>query len=244
MTQNQNSPSPTSPGKTLADTPEWWTAFQPLLENHEPMQIFHDFVCMATCVLAHGSREQEYQDIAGKYAPDELNLFPYAFGNLCFERVIDPFTDTLGPVYLSLLDPDDQKTVKRRLQFPPRAMAAILAETIFGEELNRLLDKESQTVALFDPLCRSGTMLMEAARTAEQYSALSKVMVIAGSTDYLETQMTLLNLSLAEVKGTVEHRDFDFEPPKQAWQTNTQIKRVMAAPIIDLLNKSAPGGQE
>lgn len=209
---------------------QWWSTLQPLVGEHRDVDVFKDFVILAACALAHPAREDDHARIAAKYTPEEYPLFPRAFGALMFERILDPYTDTLGTTYMALTREDLKQG--RGAFYTPQPVAERVAAMTFGQH-----DPESsEPILLTDPACESGVTLLEAARLAEQQGVLGRLVVEAWGLDYTATQMTYVNLCLAEVKGRVVHGDAQTQTELDRWWTNTRMKKMFAAPVQNVVD--------
>lgn len=211
---------------------EWWSILEPLVGKYDARQVFEDFIRVTACAISHPHREKEFISVESRYTAAEFALLAYAMGNLTFERVLNPFTDTLGPTYMALVsksEKDDQGKV-----YTPQPLAELLSMLTFSDELDKDMPADDP-ITLIDPACGAGVMLMAAAQVAHKTGKLDRMYVHAADLDYIATQMTLINLSFAQVKGTVQHTNSLTGEVRESWYTNTAFLHTFAGPIVNVI---------
>lgn len=198
-------------------TPDWWQTLSPLAQHLGRLQVMRDFVTLSACALSGGERETEYIQTLEKYLGYDYDLFSFAFGQLLFERSLDPYTDTLGPLYTQFMDAAGEKYP--RASYPIYSSAELLAMVTFAEELYE--PEPAGQVTLFDPACGAGALLLQGVKIARNTRPGSALTVCAADPDFHAAQMSVINLSLAEVPGTVASGGVTY-------QTNTKLRQTYA----------------
>lgn len=197
---------------------EWWQTLSRVDCGRGPLDVFRDFVTLAACTLHSPTRETEYHQALAPYvASEDRFLFPLAFGQLMHERLHAPFVDTLGPVYMLLASTYRKQDLGAF--YTPQHVSDLMAEmTVPGSLAEHPAD---QPFLIQEPAVGSGGMLLSAARVAERYGALDRLVCEAWDVDFLATQMAVVNLSLAGVRGLVVHGDSLKQTRHAEWYTNT-----------------------
>lgn len=211
-------------------TQVWWNILAPLRETNSPQQVFSDFVKITACVL-NADREEDYLQAVRSYEErgEQVELFPQAFGHLMFERLLDPWTDTLGQIYMQLHDGQDM--LGRR--YHDKTSADMLAAIEFSEELSRKQDP-SQTLTLHDPRSMSGALLLSALHIARTREPEAKLYVVGADPLPDAVYMTVINLSLAGIPGEVHLNDPGQLGPADIWYSNPSMSSVMTGPLTGL----------
>ena len=151
-------------------------------------QAFCDFLTLAVCALSAQEQEEQYLKTAKNYNAKEMNSFSYAFAELTVEMDNNGIglKDCLGDYFMDVLSNE-----RKGQFFTPEHICDLMAE------ITPIEDNQS----FCDPCCGSGRMAMATAKKNRNLK------FYCGDIDLQCCQMTLINMCLNGMFGTVEHCD-------------------------------------
>ena len=148
---------------------------------------FCDFLTLAICALSAQEKEDEYLKVAKNYNVTEMNAFSYAFAEMTNEMDANGIglVDCLGDYFMEILSNE-----RKGQFFTPPSVCDLMAS---------LTEYNSGTVA--DCCCGSGRMFLSVAK-------INRNLTFHGADiDYQCCQMTLINMCLNGLYGTVSHQN-------------------------------------
>lgn len=172
--------------------------------------VWNDFLHMTAISMANAvrvkerqEREELYMKIVAKYNKVELNSFVNMFRILIVALEVCPQQDFLGEVYHALNLQQNQKGQF----FTPYHICEFMSEIQIGNS-EKLLEYKDY-IAVSDPACGAGAMLIAFANTALKHKVnyQEKVLFVAQDIDLTATLMCYIQLSLLGCNAVVIRGD-------------------------------------
>jgi hypothetical protein len=155
------------------------------------VEVFGDFCRMAACSLAAQTREAEYLAVAKRYQRDELDKLGRALGQLITEMEAQPFTDLLGPCYITVASP---ATIESRGEFyTPREISQAIARLLM--DVDAIVEKGSP-VTVLEPAAGSGGMVLALTELFAPAKAVDLLRVTCWDVSPVACDMAYINLTL------------------------------------------------
>ncbi len=192
--------------------------------GHQPSTVFADYVEMAAVALSNSvdkqqfdSREKRYLEIAGKYSPDELQLFARMFAELTlsFEHRLGVddnlppdtlpqpgnLTDVLGETYMMMGIGND----RAGQFFTPYTISRLMAGLLIGDG-SAAIERDG-FMRMQEPACGAGGMVIATAdallSVGQNYQQTLHATCI--DIDARCVHMTYLQLSLMHIPAMIVH---------------------------------------
>ena len=152
---------------------------------------FCDFLTLAVCALSAQEKEDEYLKVAKNYNATEMNAFSYAFAEMTNEMDANGvgLVDCLGDYFMEILSNE-----RKGQFFTPPSVCDLMVS------ISNMASSCSDN-SVSDCCCGSGRMFLSVAK-------INRNLTFYGADiDYQCCQMTLINMCLNGLYGTVSHQD-------------------------------------
>lgn len=169
-----------------------------IARRYTPEQVFTDFVTMAAMSISNAvdfkqEREKKYNDLIGKYEPDELVRFPELLA-IATEGFESQFGDFLGECFEEL----EASNSKAGQFFTPYTVARVCGQITFRKDIVDSAIAEKGYVGINEPAAGSGAMIVAflAAMKEKGYNFQTQSLTVAQDIDYRCAYMCYVTLSL------------------------------------------------
>ncbi len=172
---------------------------------------FCDFLTLAVCALSAQEKEKEYLEIIKKYDEKEIKNFADAFTCLVLEMDNNGngLMDCLGDYYMDFLADS-----RKGQFFTPEVACDFMAQILCPQESENFID----------PCCGSGRFALSAAKINRDLK------FYCADIDYQCCQMTLINMCLNGLYGSVSHRNSLTNEEWHRWKVS--IHHILRVPFI------------
>jgi len=196
--------------------------------RHNRWTVFSDFVELAAISISNAvdlaeraAREQRYAEIAKRYEPDEMALFPEMFAALV-DALEGGFDDVLGRVFHDL----ELHNKYQGQFFTPYALCRVMAQVTLGdrESIARIIADRGYFTAL-EPACGGGAMSIAAAEAMKDagINYQRQLHVTAVDVDLKCVHMAYLQLALLHVPAVVIHGNSLTLEKHSEWRTPAHV---------------------
>lgn len=181
--------------------------WESLIGRHSGWAVWQDFIIMSAISIANAlggpyekAREDEYMARAGKYTPQEMEVFSEMLSEVVKNLEGNPDQDFLGELFMAL----ELGSHWHGQFFTPysgcRAMAAIST----GDD-HKAKIKQQGWISVNDPACGAGALLIALANECRRADIgyQTSVLFVAQDIDYLAGCMCYIQLSLLGCPGYV-----------------------------------------
>lgn len=196
-------------------------------DRHQLWDVFSDFCAMGALSIANAvdlaqrePREERYRQIAARYRPDELALFPQMLAALV-DRLEAGADDVLGRLFGEL----ELGNADRGQFFTPFEVCRLMAGIQIGEKALDGPIAERGFVTLMEPACGAGAMVIAFADATRQagYNPQQQLHATCQDIDARGVHMTYLQLSLLHVPAQIILGNTLRLEQREVWYTPAHI---------------------